>query len=298
VNEAHGSRLGNTGREALLALASQPLQHIPASACPLCDYKVSLGPRPNIEGEILVSPAKFRNHLGHHMEQLAFFVLPKAYLYEDEEDKSQAEEPPDNAEREASDERDAQISDDVRLAGNRDNAIESAKKAITVISMEADSTPHILDSAPALALGWQPPHDFTPAAADFEIEDPDLIPRREESMFGGDLFTPGWVRGYDTAKEGYCGRCEVGRWINIPDGTYEFHLTYLHGVPSTGLPLPRPSEIREVEDAAGMWEGFCDACQGWRLLKKTRRGWNWFRHWLTVCRNLCLYDLYLVIGHH
>jgi hypothetical protein len=295
ANEAHGSRLGNTGREALLALASQPLQRIPASACPLCDYQASLGARLGPEGEILISPAKFRNHLGHHMEQLALFVLPKAYLREDEDDESQDEEPPDNAESEVSNEGDTQISDDVSLSGNCDDAIESAQKALSILSMEADSTPHIFGSAPALALGWQPPQVFTPAAADFETGDPDLIPRREEAMFGGDLFTPGWVRGYDEAKEGFCGRCVVGHWVNIPDGTYEFHLTYLHGLPSTGLPLPRPSVIREVEDAPGTWEGFCDSCQGWRLLKKTKRGWNWFRHCLTVCRTFACV-LYLIMA--
>jgi hypothetical protein len=219
VNEAHRSRLGNIGEEALLAFASQPLQRITASACPLCDYEASLRARLGVEGQILISPVKFRNHLGHHMEQLALFVLPKAYLHEDEEDELQAAEPPDNADSEISDEGDMQISDEVTPAGITGNAAGSTEKAVSIISLEVDSIPHILDSVPALALGWQPPHDFTPPTADFETEDFDLIPRREESMFGGDLFTPGWVRGYGEAKEGYCGRCKVGHWVNIFDET-------------------------------------------------------------------------------
>jgi hypothetical protein len=63
--------------------------------------------------------------------------------------------------------------------------------------------------------------------------------------------------------------------VNITDGSYRLHLTYFHGVPDSGVPRPRPSAIRPVQGKANVWEGFCDACKEWKVLKKTARGWNW-----------------------
>ncbi|KAL9629954.1 MAG: hypothetical protein Q9204_004982, partial [Flavoplaca sp. TL-2023a] len=37
--------------------------------------------------------------------------------------------------------------------------------------------------------------DFTPDSKDFEVDDDDLMPRREEPMFEGDIFTPSWEHG-------------------------------------------------------------------------------------------------------
>ncbi|KAF8451452.1 hypothetical protein BDZ91DRAFT_669163 [Kalaharituber pfeilii] len=122
--------------------------------------------------------------------------------------------------------------------------------------------------------------NFTPPAQDFEHDDVDLIPRREDSMFGGDLFTPGWVRGYGKDKEGFCGRCEPGVWLNIDDGSYKANLVYKHGIDSSGIPLARPSSLRQRN---GAWEGYCDACNGWRTIRATVLGWNWFRHCIKVC---------------
>ncbi|KAL2055286.1 hypothetical protein ABVK25_004624 [Lepraria finkii] len=51
-----------------------------------------------------------------------------------------------------------------------------------------DALAEELDSAPDLAFIWMPPMDFTPPEEDFEVEDDDLVPRREDSMFGGDIF--------------------------------------------------------------------------------------------------------------
>jgi len=228
-------------------------------------------------GPMMIKPEQLRSHLGRHLEQLAIFVLPKSALMheleEDDDDDSRSSES------------DLADDDDPKQDALKD---VSTDDVLMVLGSQSDQPPHILHEAPALALGWQPPHDFTPPAQYFETDDEDITPRREESTFGGDLFTPGWVRGYGKTKEGWCGRCEVGHWVNIPSGDYEFHLTYLHGLPYTGLPLPRPSAIREIEAQEGSWEAYCDICESWRTLKRTKQGWNWWRHCLTVCRpDLC-----------
>jgi hypothetical protein len=225
-------------------------------------------------GPTMIKPEQLRSHLGRHLEQLAVFVLPKSALMHNLEEGD--DESSDIGESDLTDEEDNTLNQDTQLYMSVDDFM-------SVLTSQSKTLPHILDEAPALALGWQPPHDFTPSVEYFETDEEDLIPRREESTFGGDLFTPGWVRGYDKTKEGWCGRCEVGHWVTIPSGDYEFHLTYLHGLPYTGLPLPRPSAIREVVSQKGTWEAFCDMCQGWRTLKRTKQGWNWWRHCLTVC---------------
>ncbi|KAL8654300.1 MAG: hypothetical protein Q9210_001581 [Variospora velana] len=136
----------------------------------------------------------------------------------------------------------------------------------------------ILESSPDLAFKWMPPMDFTPDAKDFEADDDDLTPRREEPMFGGDIFTPVWVRGYGVQKEGFCGRCNPGVWHNLEDSTYEKNLTYMHGIASSGLSLPRPSRVQQLKGRNRQWQAYCNTCCGWRHLRKTEAGWNWFRH--------------------
>lgn len=126
--------------------------------------------------------------------------------------------------------------------------------------------------------------DFHPPEKDFEVDDVDLLPRREDSMFGGDLFTPGWIRGYGSEEEGFCGRCEPGMWHNRQDGSYEFDLTYRHGIDHSGVPLGRPSKLRQLTSMSGVWEGYCDTCRCWRILRKTKMGWNWFRHCIKVSK--------------
>ena len=282
LTQNHLDLINDNQIPSLVQLASQPLQRIPASACPLCDYDEVLRARLSVSETILIKPAQFRSHLGRHLEQLAFFVLPKGSLIQDQDEDPQlkALSEAGSVRSVGTDNGSDEEDDQSRLSEDGEDSLEDI---FTVMALDANPTPHLLKSAPDLALGWQPPHDFTPPTVDFETDNPDMIPRREEPMFGGDLFTPGWVRGYAKKMEGYCARCEVGHWVTISDGTYEFHLTYLHGIPSTGLPLPRPSVVKEVADLPGVWEGYCNVCRGWRVLKRTKRGWNWFRHCLTVC---------------
>ena len=261
---------------------------------------------------VMIKIQTFRNHLGRHLEQLALFVLPK------QEAREQAD---DTVRSDAAYEGDGMPfgptadSDDSEAMGSEhegkgkspfNSDIEGKQSALQMMlrsratGLTADMTSTLLeeiqakdvlgidalaeelDSAPDLAFIWMPPMDFTPAEEDFEVEDDDLVPRREDSMFGGDIFTPGWVRGYGKEKEVFCGRCNPGVWHNIEDSSYERNLTYMHGIASTGLSLPRPSSLRQVGGKPGAWQGYCEACCGWRRLKKSTAGWNWFRHWVKV----------------
>jgi hypothetical protein len=223
---------------------------------------------------------RFKNHLGRHLEQLALFVLPSTELRSEGEDKSDAEDV---------DGKDGHDSEED--FGQLDHPILREADLVQILFDQASKEQDDLEAMvipPSLALRWQPPHDFTPPKVYFDTQDLNALPIRQEPIFGGDLFTPGWARGSGKRKEGFCARCPVSHWVNMSDGSYRFHLTYFHGVPDSGVPLPRPSDIRRVAGANGKWEGFCDACNGWRTLRKTKRGWNWFRHWLQVYGSLCI----------
>lgn len=169
-------------------------------------------------------------------------------------------------------------SDDIDLPPDT-RAMQAEAKAS---APEYDEIHEEVIEAPELAMGWLPPMNFTPPKSDFDVEDSDWVPRREDSMFGGDLFTPGWMRGFGKDKEGFCGRCEPGVWHKMEDQSYENDLTYRHGIDSSGIPLPRPSNIRSVEGKEKLWEEYCEDCPGWRTLRTTKRGWNWFRHCIKV----------------
>ncbi|KAF7509028.1 hypothetical protein GJ744_008423 [Endocarpon pusillum] len=74
--------------EILSRASKQQVGSIPASACPLCDWETLLR---NINMDtrsdevLVVTPKQFRHHLGHHMEQLALFALPRNIQPDDED---------------------------------------------------------------------------------------------------------------------------------------------------------------------------------------------------------------------
>ncbi|KAI1169463.1 ankyrin repeat-containing domain protein [Nemania sp. FL0916] len=267
LRNVHSDQIPNSQEEIIADKFGRPVKTINAADCPLCDYTSILRRRGLSDEEILhLSPDKFRRHLSRHLEQVALFVLPISDLLEENEASDNGAPSDDESDNEdvysGVETKEQSVAELVlKLAG-----IASSQ----MISAENPSKP------PNLAMRWQPPQDFTPPLDDFYTDDIDLLPERQEPIFGGDLHTPGWARGTGHHKEGFCARCPVSHWVNIPDGSYAFHLTYFHGVPASGVPLPRPSTVPQLDS----WEGFCEVCENWRLLKKTRRGWNWYRHWL------------------
>ncbi|KAI9888340.1 MAG: hypothetical protein M1814_000571 [Vezdaea aestivalis] len=281
MNQTHTEKFVSNQLDALTERAERLPSRIAAADCPLCDYDTILGDKlrpsnPEIvrPSQRLIKPEQFRSHLGRHLEQIALFVLPSNEIFAADDDI------------ETSGGRGAAsvLSGDVGSPEASDSGSEQEFEEIDDLLGDLkglilgfDSTNDNMHIAPDFALGWQPPSDFQPPEEDFNVDDIDWLPRREDPMFSGDLFTPGWVRGPDHQKEGYCGRCVPGIWRKMgEDGTYESNLTYVHGVDPSGVPLPRPSQTRQ--NAAGVWEGFCVECDGWRTLRKTRAGWNWFRH--------------------
>jgi len=309
MTKYHSGALLESQLTALAARSARPLQRIKASACPLCDYeaivrrKLDLDPRTE---QITVSIRTFRNHLGRHLEQLALFVLPKEEVTEQADDAVKTDAAIEGEHTLSSEEADTENSDAMdytseaeeqdsesrpNLPGDKSTTLGTEVREMTSGLVQSllddiqingvlgtDDLPETSVSAPDLAFVWMPPMDFTPPEADFEVDEDDLVPRREEPMFGGDIFTPGWVRGYGKHKEGFCGRCNPGIWHNIEDSSYNKNLTYMHGIASSGLSLPRPSSIRQVEGDREVWQAYCEACRGWRSLKKSSAGWNWFRH--------------------
>jgi len=296
---------------ALASRSARPLERINASACPLCDYEAVVRRKLETDTEtesITISIRTFRNHLGRHLKQLALFILPKVELIEQTSDAVTTNAANDGEIALSADGRDTDVSDIIADEHEADKKFSQSSPDLPgdeLISLDAgvdelvggtvsaslddrgminalgfDDLLENSASAPDLAFTWMPPMDFTPPQANFEVDDDDLVPRREEPMFGGDIFTPGWVRGYGRYREGFCGRCSPGIWHNIEDSSYEKNLTYMHGIASSGLSLPRPSNIRQ--DEGGAWQAYCEACRGWRSLKRSPVGWNWFRHCIKV----------------
>ncbi|KAE9366233.1 hypothetical protein N431DRAFT_495972 [Stipitochalara longipes BDJ] len=105
LQSMHGNLVASSQLEALVLQCEEPVDKIPASACPLCDEWESnlLDPKQNSKrlflnnGEV-VEPCgtlvQFRRHLGRHMEQLALFALPMAE--EDEMEDDSVEESSDD----------------------------------------------------------------------------------------------------------------------------------------------------------------------------------------------------------
>lgn len=275
LQEYHSDAFRTDELDDVVHKFGKPLTHVAASDCPLCDYSAILKRRGYSDSELShLTAEKFGSHLGRHLEQLALFALPNADLVSIDGDVSEGGEPDRGIESDIEEEADESV---IQMLSEPD----LVQKLFEETALQ-HFAPEKLPEPPDLAMRWQPPHDFTPPEEDFDTEDADLLPMRQEPIYGGDLHTPGWARGWGKRVEGFCARCPVSHWVNISDGSYNFHLTFFHGVPDSGVPLPRPSSIRPVKEHVNVWEGYCESCYSWKVLKKTKRGWNWYRHWLHV----------------
>jgi hypothetical protein len=98
----HPAVLKGSKLEAIVLQSEEPIGKVPATACKLCDQweievrskiQDSAEPFPDEKKmEQYSSPAKFRKHLGRHMEQLALFALPMDKGKEDEDLSSEGAE--------------------------------------------------------------------------------------------------------------------------------------------------------------------------------------------------------------
>lgn len=91
MRHQHAQFSSPTQLPALLKASRQSVDRIPATACPLCHWDVTLrdlNKHTSADGTLVVTPEQFRKHLGAHMEQLALFALPRKYNDEAKNAKS------------------------------------------------------------------------------------------------------------------------------------------------------------------------------------------------------------------
>jgi len=102
----------------------------------------------------------------------------------------------------------------------------------------------------------------------------DLTPRPSQDC-AANLYTPRWTRGRGTARQGWCGLCQPGRWLDLRNSEYWYDKLYRHGIDTNGNLLSRPQNVRKTTNNRG-WECLCAACTKWISLKRGEA--SWFRH--------------------
>ncbi|KAF2488786.1 hypothetical protein BU16DRAFT_544945 [Lophium mytilinum] len=119
-----------------------------------------------------------------------------------------------------------------------------------------------------------------PPEADMHPSDVDLTPHEQDLRFGGDLYTPRWVRGHGNKREGWCGLCKPGRWLVLKNSAFWYDKSFTHGVSAaTGAAFQGPQETRRTEGNLDVWEGLCGSCGDWiALVSSKKKGTTWFRH--------------------
>ena len=107
-------------------------------------------------------------------------------------------------------------------------------------------------------------------------------PRPNSRYKEGSLYTPRFIRGKGTEREGLCTLCESPTWFNMKHSTYWYHMNYVHGVnhrtdtyydlpqryrcvrlksPINNPPLISDSKRRETADSK--YQGYCNTCNEW-----------------------------------
>jgi hypothetical protein len=120
----------------------------------------------------------------------------------------------------------------------------------------------------------------SPPESDMNPSDPDLVPHEQDLRFGGDLYTPRWVRGHGNKREGWCGLCKPGRWLVLKNSAFWYDKSFTHGVSAaTGAAFQGPQDTRRTEGNLDVWEGLCGSCGEWiALVSSKKKGTTWFRH--------------------
>ena len=91
MQSVHASNYGETQMPALIEMSYRQVPSIDPKDCPFCDewaeiveaQTLSIGTRldPHLS---LVTPRQFRNHLGHHLREIAMFSLPRSLFIKDD----------------------------------------------------------------------------------------------------------------------------------------------------------------------------------------------------------------------
>ena len=84
-----------------------------------------------------------------------------------------------------------------------------------------------------------------------------------------DKYSPVWIRGRGTEREGLCPLCQPPVWLKIKQSAYWYHMNFYHGISAaTGRPYNRPISYRFGldEKCCKRVEGHCGNCLQWILL--------------------------------
>ncbi|KAK5989920.1 Transcription regulator rua1 [Cladobotryum mycophilum] len=143
-------------------------------------------------------------------------------------------------------------------------------------------TPHgflDLDGPPNLFKSFSGEQE-PPPQEDLSPSDPNLVPVEQKPRFESDLYTPRWIRGHGTKREGWCGLCRPGRWLRMKNSTFWYDKSFSHGISATtGLVFQGPLGTRRGGGNSIVWEGFCGHCGQWVPLASMRgKGTAWFKH--------------------
>jgi hypothetical protein len=87
LRQVHLPNSSDDQLEAIVQASARTVDAILASDCPFCDewYATLQIANPGLTtGPISVTPLQFRHHVGHHMQSLALFAIPRGYLEKDE----------------------------------------------------------------------------------------------------------------------------------------------------------------------------------------------------------------------
>jgi len=81
INANHSQEFTAPQVQSVVELSKRPVNYIRPEDCPLCDDDwASLEPAARtslVEGDLVVNTDQFRRHLGHHLQQIALFSLPR-----------------------------------------------------------------------------------------------------------------------------------------------------------------------------------------------------------------------------
>ena len=144
-------------------------------------------------------------------------------------------------------------------------------------------------SSPPNLFGPLQDDQLSPPPEDMRAEEPNP-PRVQELRFEGDLYTPKYVRGHGNKREGWCGICKPGRWLDLKNSAFWYDKSFTHGISAaTGSAFESPKETRRMKGNPDVWEGLCHNCHQWiALISSKKKRTTWFRHAYKVSAGLSL----------
>ncbi|KAF2260839.1 hypothetical protein CC78DRAFT_471880 [Lojkania enalia] len=121
-------------------------------------------------------------------------------------------------------------------------------------------------------------------------EDTSLTPEEQAPRFEGDIYTSHLVRGHGNKREGWCGFCISGRWLELKNSAFWYDKSFNHGINiTTGRTFSGPATFLTLNcfrcDEKQGWEALCNTCNKWiPFVSSNKKGITWYRHDYKVCK--------------